>query len=383
MSTIRADALWTPEGLEHDRVIELDGARIVDIRRVRTGDPAALPGLVIPGLVNAHTHLEHSGRPTVPGGEGLPAWVRRVLGRGPGGDPDEGAAELVAWGTAAVSDISNAGHTAPIVARHHLQGVVQHELLTLDAQRLPEQLARVRAPERVDEVWVRSAPHAPYSTDPELIRACLADPGPPPGSIHLAEDEAELEVLADGTGPFADLLDELGIDWSGWEPPGVGPVAYLDGLGALGPGTLVVHGVWAEDLPRLAETETPVCLCPRSNLHIGGELPDVPAMLDAGIRICLGTDSRASAPDLDVLAEIPVLVDAFPEISAATWLHAATAGGADALGLPHLGRIEVGAAPGLQVLEEVFSPSGLRQQAPRRRWLVRPGRVSSTSGGAS
>jgi cytosine/adenosine deaminase-related metal-dependent hydrolase len=93
-----------------------------------------------------------------------------------------------------------------------------------------------------------------------------------------------------------------------------------------------------------------VCLCPRSNLHIGGRLPDVPALLESGVRLCLGTDSLASSPTLDVLDEVQVLREAFPAVGDERWLRMATEGGAEALGRADLGRFRIGDRSGAVVV---------------------------------
>ena len=138
------------------------------------------------------------------------------------------------------------------------------------------------------------------------------------------------------------------------------------------PGVLLVHAVWLSEADRLAirAADAPIVLCPRSNLHIGGRLADVPALLRLGVRLALGTDSLASSPSLDPLDEIPVLAAAFPEVDPGIWLAIATTGGADALGMPRHGRIAPGATPGLVLLEGARDPSDLTGAVIPRRWLA-------------
>jgi aminodeoxyfutalosine deaminase len=370
---VTADQALLPSGIEPDVAVVVEGARIVEVRRRAASDGPAEPGLLVPGLVNAHLHLElgwAAGR--VPGGGGLGAWVSRLMSlpRPDGRVLDAGP--LVDAGTALVCDISNAGDTAEALDAAGLDGVVQHELLGMRREGLEARVALARAPDRrVGRVLVRPSPHATYSTPEPLLRAA-ARPGAAAASIHLAEDAAEAELLRHGTGPIADAMDAAGIDWRWFRPPGCTPTAWLDRLGLLGPDLLLVHAVHLEgdDLQRIAARGAPVCLCPRSNLHIGGRLPDVGALRAAGVPLCLGTDSLASSPDLDVLGELPVLARAWPEVEAATWLHLATAGGAAALRAPRYGAIAVGAAPGLVRLQ-VDDPRSLLEEAPARRWEVR------------
>lgn len=382
MTVHRAAALWTGESWLDDAAVVVEDGAIREVRPGTIADGPALDGLLLPGLVNAHTHLEFSAGGSIPGGNGLPDWLTRVMTRPrPAAAMREAAGRasagwLRARGTAAVCDISNVGDTAPWLVDAGLVGVVQHERIGFERASLPDRVASAGLPDRVDrgpagEVVTRPAPHAPYSTAPELLVAA-SRPGAVPASIHLAEDAMELLFLAEGRGPCADVLDDLGRDWRWWSPPGLAPAQALDALGLLGPDLMLVHGTWLDPsaIELVAARGAPICLCPRSNLHIGGRLPDVPAMVAAGVRLALGTDSLASAPDLDVLGELAALNAAFPDVDPLTWLRAATAGGADALRLRGVGRI--GTSGGVVFAEGVRSPRDLSERTPRR-WLVRPG----------
>jgi cytosine/adenosine deaminase-related metal-dependent hydrolase len=340
--------------------IEHDGPRILAVRPWRDGDPHPEPGTFLPGLVNAHLHLELSwaaGR--VPGGRGFDAWVQALLTQRAPPDADRAMASqaqaLVDAGTAAVCDISN--HPEPslrALAAVGLGGVVQHELFTFDRGRLPGLLERAaEPPARVGGLVRRVSPHALFSTAPALIRAAVRAEGlGRPASLHVSEDPAEHALLQDGSGSWPARLDAFGVDWRWWTPPGRSPVGWLYDEGLLGPGLMLVHGVLidGDDVRVLAESGSSLCLCPRSNLHIGGRLPDVPGLLAAGVPLCLGTDSLASSPDLDVLHEIGPLQQAFPEVGLEVWLTAATAGGAAALGLTWAGRLAAGRSPGVLLL---------------------------------
>lgn len=378
-----------------DRVtVDHDRGRLTAVRPWRAGDPEPLDGTLLPGLVNAHLHLELAwthGR--VPGGQGFDAWVAGFLALERPADTgpavDRAVETLVAYGTAAVSDICNGPDpqsgprrgpdTGARLAEAGIGGVVQRELFGLHGPRQPALLERAAEPpvRHVCRVPVvsRVSPHATYSMHRPLLEATVrADGLGHPASIHVSEDPDEHAFLADGSGPQGPRLDGWGIEWRGWEPPGLTPTAWLASLGLLGPGLLLVHGVCLTpaDVALVAASGSPLCLCPRSNLHIGGRLPDVPALIAAGIPLALGTDGLGSTPDLDVLAEIPVLQEAFPQVPLERFVAMATAGGADALQLPWAGRLEVGRAPGLLLVEG--APDDL-PTAPRR-WLEPPGEAA-------
>ncbi len=379
MTLHRARAVLLPQGLLRDGVVQVEDGVVVEVREAHAGDPPAHDGTIVPGLVNAHLHLELSwlaGR-VPPASEGFHPWVRQMLGirRAGPSEPEvplrraqAEARAMVQAGTVAVGDVTNERWTPEVLDAAGLRGVAFLEVLGFGRDGLIERIEGARAEaRRVGGVVARPAPHAVYSTPGALIRAACGLRGGAPSCIHVAEDVAEEQFLS-GDGPYPAFMDAAGIDWRWAELPRASPVAWLDALGVLGPDLLAVHGVHlsAADRALLAARGSALCLCPRSNLHIGGRLPDVPALLDAGVALCLGTDSLASCDSLDVLADVAVLRASFPSVDPTTWLQLATRGGAVALGL-ELGRIEVGRRPGLVLLEGV--EGGDFVEAPSRRVL--------------
>jgi aminodeoxyfutalosine deaminase len=169
----------------------------------------------------------------------------------------------------------------------------------------------------------------------------------------------------------------MGIDAT-TRAPGKSPVDYLASLGAFdGPAPpLLVHMVCAgaEDRRIARQAGATVVLCPRSNLHIGGRLPDVPALLDDGVPLAVGTDSLASTPDLSLWGELATLARHFPSVPVARWLEAATRGGAQALGLGNHGTLATGQRPGLLdvQVDDLAAPieSLVRNSRPSLRWIA-------------
>lgn len=371
------DALL-PHGIERVTLV-FDGLKLVEVGPARAGEPV-LDGLLVPGLINAHTHLELSHMGIVPGGHGLPAWIRAQFARrSQVGEADRereariAADALALTGTAAVCDVAGGDSTAGLIAEAGLLGVVQRERLGQDTSRTRAGIDDAAGLHAQGAVAERPTAHAPYSTHPDLARALLA-PGPAglAATVHLAEHAAEREFLTEGTGPFAEILDSIGVRWS-FSGPFAGPVDWLRRVGGLGPHVAAVHGVdlRPDEQQALADHRCGLILCVRSNLHIGGVAPDVGGLLQRGVRLALGTDGLVSCTDGDVLGEIPALHRLEPQVDAATWLHLATAGGADVLGLRGLGRLSVGSSPGLVRLDSDLD--GLLKRAPKRRWLVRAG----------
>ena len=152
------------------------------------------------------------------------------------------------------------------------------------------------------------APHAPYSVSPDLFRAIarVASAHALPASVHLGESQDEVEFLATGGGEIATTLKHLGAWNPDWSPPGVDPAAYLDSLGVLAPGLLVVHAtqLGPSALARLAARGCVIVSCPRSNRWVGAGDPPIDDFYASGAAVVFGTDSLASAPDLDMFAEL-------------------------------------------------------------------------------
>jgi cytosine/adenosine deaminase-related metal-dependent hydrolase len=354
-----------------------------------------LSGLLMPGLVNAHTHVELSHmRGKVPGGAGFMPWLERFLMARAETTEDEvpagidaGVRELVASGTVAVGDVSNTLGAVHSLARAHLGGSVFHEVFGYDRARATARLLDLsRERGEVVGAWPTSdlaytpAPHTLYTTHPDVVRAALREARSlgVVTSIHLGEHAAEREFLEHGTGPAMTFAARFGIDLASFPTPHLSPFAFALELGVLAKGTLAVHVTTATraELDLVAESGASVVLCPRSNLYIEVRLPAVLDVLAAGLRPALGTDSLASNTTLDVLAEAKAIAERFAQIPAHEILRMATANGADALGRPDLGRFTKGARPGvLHVAGDATTSDPLRHflsRPPSVRRLVVP-----------
>jgi len=164
--------------------------------------------------------------------------------------------------------------------------------------------------------------------------------------MHLAESEAELEFLRTGGGPLARLLDQRGVARPAQMRLGPRVADYLRLL-SKAHRLLVVHGNYlcAEEIEYLAGqgARAAVVYCPRTHAHFGHAAYPLAKMLASGLEVALGTDSRASAPDLDMLAEMRFAAWRHPEIPPQAVLRMATFAGAKALGLgDRLGAIAPG-----------------------------------------
>ena len=379
--------------------VALDRGRIVALGRPNDGGAGAVDlgrAAILPGLVNAHTHLELSYlRGKVPRAGRFIDWVRQLIARRRDiPDPHdprilqgvrEALREMRAAGTSLVGDVSNTLVTVPLLAQAGMPAVVFYELLKFDD---PEPAGRVQhARQQLDvlprntDVHATIAAHAPYSVAPLLFRAIRGDLDRHPfdvSTVHLAESSEEVRLLKSGDGPWRDLLEELGAWTSAWKPPGSSPVAYLADAGFLDARVLVVHAVQcdARDLGRLAALECTIVTCPRSNQYVGAGAPPIDAFYRAGCRVAFGTDSLASAEDLNVFGELAEARRLATSVAAGQLLESATLGGARALRLDgEFGSIEPGKRAALVAVSlpaaigdvEEYLVSGI--EPSRMRWL--------------
>jgi cytosine/adenosine deaminase-related metal-dependent hydrolase len=248
-----------------------------------------------------------------------------------------------------VGDASNELAHLDLLAASGLHAVVFHELIGWDPARADAILAAARA--RIADlprdlasrgVAVRLAAHAPHSVSPALLGRLRAQRDF--GGLHLAESPAESRFLRRGDEEWSGFLRERGFGAVPFQPAGVSPVQYAESLGLLHAGLLAVHCVQtdAADHATLARRGVSVAVCPRSNRNLEVGRAPVPEMLAAGVRVCVGTDSLASAGTLNVMDDVRALREQFPRLPAAALVRMATLEGAAALGLPELGSIEPG-----------------------------------------
>jgi cytosine/adenosine deaminase-related metal-dependent hydrolase len=404
MRAVHAEAIVTgdAETLRDAAVVLDDAGTVVDVGPAasvlpRHGGIATerVRGVVLPGLVNAHTHLELSAlRGRAPGGAGFVPWVEQLIGVRAELRPEEdldaigkAVEELDAYGTVAVGEVTNSLAAVRALARRGFVGSIFHEVFGVEraaAEGRASGLARL-VEEHVGawptpELVYAPTPHTLYTTHADVVRRLLREARERGvrASLHLAEHPAERRFLEHGDGPVTDWYEsrlKLRRDLLEW--PRLSPVAFADSLGALGPHVLAVHltDARAEELDLVASRGSPVVLCPRSNLFIETRLPPLLAIRAAGIAAALGTDSLASNASLDVLAEARALAERFSTVPPGELVRMATWGGACALGRSDVGRVAPGARPGLFAIdgEPGDAPDAfvLRQVRAPRRWIVR------------
>ncbi len=354
-----------------DGAVAIEDGRIIAVgRAVELGRGTHYgDAVIVPGFVNAHSHLEYA----VYGGFGdglgdFAEWITLHIQRKARIGWEEyvdiarfGAAQCLASGVTTVGDCSYSGATAVACADLGLRATVYLEVFGQDAAAGLEHFAEIR--ERVDGFFsarVRPgiSPHAPYSVSLDLYRVC-AELGLPVAT-HVSESPAEIAYVTRGEGPWGAYSDLL------VPHPGTTGTRLLADHDLLGEGVLAAHCVMVEqdEIDVLASTGTGVAHCPRSNAALGCGVAPLLELRAAGARVGVGTDSPASAPSFDFFDELrSVLLSARARaqrpsvLSAADTLELATLGGARALGLEaETGSLVPGKRADLAVVSLADSP---------------------------
>jgi cytosine/adenosine deaminase-related metal-dependent hydrolase len=345
-------------------VVEIAAGLVVDVhdrphaQTVDLGDVALLPG-----LVNCHTHLEFSNlsRPLSPP-QPFATWIGAVvaerrrrcqrdesspsIGRRERDPLGLGLTECFRTGTAAVGDIVTGLLTDADDQSLIVENIRRGRLLPFRELLAPrpgavestwqtanEYLRSVTSP--VPEAGVGLSPHAPYTVTGDLLKQAVdrAINESRPVAMHVAETLEELEFLNHRTGPLAEMLERGGE----WDPSAIQATRPMDILKVLSstPRSLVVHGNYltTEELKYLGEhSQLSLIYCPRTHIYFQHARYPLEEALRLGVNVGLGTDSRASNPDLNLWEEVKAVARTFPNIDAATILKLATVNGALALG---------------------------------------------------
>lgn len=337
----------------------ITSVRAADSHEVATdlGDVA-----ILPGLVNAHTHLEFSlveqpFQPALP----FTDWIRSLVGyRRREFTPasmtqsqglSAGATEAHTTGTTLLGEIATSGWSEAALPPHGPRIVAFRELIGLRPETIDLQIELAKEwlgrDGQSGRIRYGLSPHAPYSVAPELLQRSvdLAKPFDAPVAMHLAETREELEFLSVGRGPFVEMLKSFCAWPEGGLPIGRRPLDILRVL-ADAPRALVVHGNYLADdeldfiaaRPRMS-----VVYCPRTHEFFGHEPHPWRRLLAKGANVALGTDGRGSNPDLSLWKELVFLRERFPDVAPSTLLKLGTLAGARALGCERdCGTITVG-----------------------------------------
>lgn len=323
---------------------------------LRPSDPAPTQTVLLPGLVNAHSHLELTGLGGKVTEDDFPAWIAHLVRLWRERHPSEylnaarqGIKDSWAMGVTTIADCGATGSV--LQALHELggSGIAYHEVFGPDpeqadtaleawAQRLNE-LRRFETP----RAKLGASPHAPYTVSGPLYRLAAAHARKEklPIAVHVAESPLETDFVRSAEGGFAESQRSRGLRP---EARGLSPVAWLEKQGVFGPDTVAIHccTVDGDDIDTLARRGSAVAHCPRSNRRHHKIDAPLAQLYGAGLRVGLGTDSVASVDPLDLLAEARH-ARGLASLDAQEALALPTLGAARAIGLGNeIGSLQVG-----------------------------------------
>lgn len=397
--SLRARLVFPADGpVIESGVVRIADERIVELARATS--PVDLDcgnAAILPGFINAHTHLELSTvRAAGFAGTKFVEWLARVIAARRDQDAaqvshavNRGIDSSLASGTTLVGDISTSGRSWKELIRSPLRAVVFAELLGLkpDRARQTAEAARqflewtnpkhmdgdtvdsaavvrdaatpvglsdgseiepfqhVRAASATQRVVPSLSPHAPYSTHPALygLAANWAERTRVPVCTHLAETQGEIRLLSDRAGPFREFLMSIGAWDEQWMPVGPSPIDYVESSTLLAADWIIAHANYVNDaeIGRLGAHASggptrSVVYCPRTHAYFGHRNHPYVKLLEARVNVCLGTDSLASSPTLSILDEMRFLHRRDRALDSLTLLQMGTLAGARALNRDHV-----------------------------------------------
>ncbi len=354
--------------------------------------------ILMPSLVNAHTHLEFSFMcKKIKKPEEFSDWVRILVQEKEQTSEEEvvdqaerAIQNLHRSGISLVGEISNSLVTMRLLAKSPLKGIIFHEIFGLKKESSLRHFTQaLQGRQEFQKTFKKNknfrfsiSPHAPQTVSPtlfEMIRR-LQKKDRFLVSVHLAESHEEVELMKNGCGKLRNYLEERGFWDPHWKPPKQSPVEYLHSLDFLSEDVRAVHCVQVSnsDIDILKKQRVMVIACPRSNLRLHAGKPPLKKFLQAGLRIALGTDSLASNDDLSIFNEMKFVREEYPGVNNEEILRMATIHGAEALGMEkQYGSIERGKTADLicihlDGLKQVKSPGSILTSGISPERISRP-----------
>ncbi len=321
-------------------VVEIAGDTITAVGQLAGANRDLGDVVLLPGLINAHCHFDYTHMP-VPYRASFADWIRDIVAL----KAQQTPADYLAGIQAGMQLALQAGTTTVVNIECFPELITQLPLSPLRMIWCQELIDSTRH-QALPAVGMGLSPHAPYTVSAELYRRCAQS-----GrfiTTHVAESGEEDEMFRQGRGRLYDAFHQSGRDMS--DCGHGGPVELLHNYGVLGRHCLAAHAncLTADDVRLLAETGTSVVHCPKTHRYFQRPPAPVPALLAAGVNVCLGTDSLASNDTLDMFAEMRELSRVFPALSPSQLVAMATTNAAIALNQSaRLGKIAAGAVADL------------------------------------
>jgi len=332
-------------------------------------------GILVPGFINAHCHLELSylKNQIEPGG-GLENFIPQIISKRDlfsddliGASVQEADNEMFQKGIVAVGDISNVSKSFSQKSRSKIDYHTFVELFDLNPANADAVFEKgkilIKEIEKLNNATAKEhryslTPHAPYSVSEKLFRLidAFAYENNSILSIHNQETASENELFEKQSGKLFDLFTKMGIDFSAMKPNGRSSLQSTLVKMPRSSNTLLVHNTFttAEDIiwAQTYSKNLYWCFCPNANLYIENCLPEFEKFISANAKCCLGTDSYASNHSLSILDEMKTIMQHALQIPLATLLQWATLNGANFLNLQSkFGSFEKGKTPGINLIE--------------------------------
>ncbi len=374
----RAQKLFDGEnwyGSEKVLILNSEGVvlGVEDLQPEETAIPV-LEGILCPGFINTHCHLELSHlKGKLSEKTGMVGFIKEVMTKRSASHDDQinamnaAIAEMKAEGIVAVGDICNTGVSASVKLQTE---IVFHNFIEISGfvpagaksryEAGLEVLQQFKA-EGHSEERMSLVPHAPYSVSAELFKMIQQTNAHPIQTMHSQESSAEEEWIKNGVGDFKGLFEFLKVEVDFFKGTGLSSLQYSLPFFTNEPLILVHNGsITKEDIDELKSrySQGPryCCLCPNANEFIGNQVPDINLLRNAAIPITIGTDSLASNHQLSIRKELQKLKELYPNLPSEYLVEAATSNGAKALKLDEqFGAFKKHRKPGVNLIAEDFS----------------------------
>ena len=340
-----------------------------------------LDGILSPGFINAHCHLELSHmRGMIPAKTGLQEFVKQIVAlRQLAPEAIQEAivaaeAEMMANGIVAVGDIANTLDTLDQKVKHNLAYYSFVELYDLDPTRADDKIiAGLAIQKAFQDKCIRASlvPHAPYSVSNNLWKLLAAHFGSHTISMHNQETADENKFFESKTGSFLGMYERTKLSLDFFKATGLSSLQSVLPIFRNASASILVHNSFtsAEDIAAVKKQmpNTSWCLCPNANQYIEQTMPPIELLRSNNAKIVVGTDSYASNWSLNILDELKTIQKHNPTIPLTEMLGWATLNGARALQMDkHLGSFETGKKPGVVIIEKLAAENNLSTAVSRR-----------------
>ena len=381
----QATQIFTGTELLEDQLVLIttkDGAIEAIVGIEDAGDDIqSFDGIITPGFVNAHCHLELSHmKNMIPAHTGLQEFVKQIVSLRQiekdviAAAIEKAEAEMLGNGIVAVGDISNTLDTLAQKAKHNLAYYTFVELYDLDPTRAQDKLnAGIEIQKTFEQNCIRASlvPHAPYSVTNHLWKLLSEHFGAHTISMHNQETPDENDFFKTKTGSFLGMYERTKVSLDFFEPTGLSSLQSVLPIFKNANTSILVHNSFtsANDISTVKKQmpNTFWCLCPNANQYIEQTMPPIELLRTGGANIIVGTDSYASNWSLNILHELKTIQKHNAQIPLAEMLGWATINGARALQMDkHLGSFEMGKKPGVVVIENVVGENNLTNAISRR-----------------